>query len=214
MNTVVNISIGQPKKVMLNDQPIQTGIFKQPVAGEIAARFYNLEGDGQADLSVHGGRDKATYVYSEDNYAPFAKALGKQQLEPAQFGENLTVQGCLDTDIIIGETFQIGGVVIKVTQPRIPCFKLGMRFNDKTVPKLFWEMGLLGFYVRVEQEGTMKAGDAIMSLERPNHGISVHDLWAYVTERNRDGATHALASLEHIDDGWKKRLYPLTRDGD
>ncbi len=212
MNKIVNISIGQPKEVMFNDKLVQTSIFKQPVDGNVSATFHNLEGDRQADLSVHGGRDKAIYVYSENYYDRWAKSLGKQQLEPAQFGENLTVQGCLDADVIIGEKFQIGSVVVKVTQPRIPCFKLGMRFNDSSLPKLFWETGLLGFYVRVEQEGTMKAGDSIKSLKRPTHGISVHNLWTYVTEKNQEGAAHALTALDHIDDGWNPRLQKLTQN--
>ena len=210
MNKIVNICVGQPKELMFNEKPTQTSIFKHPVESAVAASFHNLDGDRQADLSVHGGRDKAIYVYSEDYYARWSELLGKPQLEPAQFGENLTVQGCLDTEIIIGETLQMGSVVVKVSQPRIPCFKLGMRFNDKMIPKLFWETGLLGFYLRVEKEGMLKRGDEITSLERPDHGISVRDLWTFITDGNIDGAQRALAALEHIDDGWIRRLNKLA----
>ena len=211
MNKLVNICVGQPKEVMFNEKPIQTSIFKYPVEGSAKACLHNIEGDRQADLTVHGGRDKAIYVYSEDNYDRWSEILGRPQLESAQFGENLTVQGCLDTQILIGETLQIGSVIVKVTQPRIPCFKLGMRFNDKMMPKLFWETGLLGFYLRVEKEGTFKRGDVFNSLERPSHGITVRDLWSVVTDGNQDGAKRALAALDHIDDGWILRLNKLAK---
>ncbi len=206
LSEILQVCVGRPREISFEGKPVTTSIFKSPVNGEVFAAYSNLDGDRQADLTVHGGRDKAIYVYSQDYYALWASDLNVPVLEPAQFGENLTVSGCQDADIIIGDRYRMGSAEVVVTQPRIPCFKLGVRFNNKLLPKLFWEKGRLGFYLRVTKEGVLKSGDAIELLERPKHNISVWDLWRTVIEEDRPGAARALNDLAHIDDGWKKRL--------
>ena len=213
MTEILNVSVGKPKEVMLSGRPVLTSIFKSPVEGDVKATFQNLEGDRQADLSVHGGRDKAIYIYSHDYYADWAKLLKRDSLEAAQFGENLTVRGLVDEDVVVGDKYRIGGVIVTVTQPRIPCFKLGLRLSDQLAPKLFWETGKLGFYVRVEQEGFLKRGDGITQIERPDHNITLRSLWETVTQGNPQRAGHALGALQHLDDGWIRRLTKLATNG-
>ena len=214
MTEILNICVGKPRVVEVNGKPVQTSIFKSPVEGDVRATFQNLEGDRQSDLSVHGGRDKAIYVYSHDYYKDWAQLLKRDELEPAQFGENLTVSGLVDEDVVIGDIYQIGGVVVTVTQPRIPCFKLGLRFGDQLIPKRFWETGRLGFYLRVEKEGVLRRGDKIALLERPDHGITLRKLWETVTQGDRPSAEKALHALEHIDDGWIRRLKAVASKAD
>jgi len=203
---IITVSVASPKDIEFDSKTTSTSIFKTPVDGEVFADFENLQGDRQADLGVHGGRDKALYVYSFDYYAQWAQEFGRTELEPAQFGENLTVTGCLDEDVVIGSRFGIGSVEVVVTQPRIPCFKQGIRMGDADFPNRFWATGRLGFYVRVEQTGLLERGDEIELLDTPSHGITVRELWRTVTTKNSPEARRALDHLPDLDDGWLRRL--------
>jgi MOSC domain-containing protein YiiM len=207
---IVEISVGIPRTVWVDGRAVRTSIFKSPAAHPVYASHTNLEGDKQADLSVHGGRDKAIYVYSQDYYARWADDLGSKRLEPAQFGENLTVAGGTDTEITIGDVYQIGGCKVTVTQPRIPCFKLGIRFGDASIPKRFWERGELGFYLRVLTEGFIETGQDFILLERPGHRITIRSLWEIVSKRDANAARIALSALAHLDRGWKRRLAAIA----
>ena len=210
---IVRVSVASPIDVEFDGKTTSTSIFKIPVDGEVIADFDNLQGDRQADLSVHGGRDKALYLYSFDYYPLWAHELGLAELEPAQFGENLTVAGCQDVDIVIGTRLRVGSTEVVVTQPRIPCFKLGIRMRNADFPNRFWAKGRLGFYVRVEQTGSVASGDAIEVLDTPSHGITVHKLWRIVTTRRSDEAHHALDKLLDLDTGWQRRLQQAARRG-
>jgi len=205
---ILQISVAMPEEVFFNGKNTLTGIFKRPVEGEVNVNLLNLDGDGQADLEVHGGRDKAIYVYPGCHYPTWAQELGVDNLEAAQFGENLTVAGMTEENVVVGDRYQFGSAEVVVTQPRIPCFKLGIRMNDKFFPKRFLASGRIGFYLRVERTGMLETGDTIELLDRPDHGISVHDLWDTVFASKKGGAiaTRALAELSHIDDGWRRRL--------
>lgn len=208
--TVTTLAIGRPKVQIHKQRKIQTSIFKTPVTGPRSVGKSNIEGDRQADLSLHGGRNKAIYVYSEAYYPDWAATLERDQLEPAQFGENLTVDACRDPDILIGATYRIGTTLLTVTQPRIPCFKLGIRLGDMTVPKLFWEMGALGFYMRVEKEGEICQGDRVRLISTPNHDITVRDLWKCVMHKQVFRAKSALKLLPYLDAGWRRRLQAIV----
>ena len=208
---IVRVSVARPKEVEFNGKTTSTSIFKIPVDGEIFADVDNLRGDRQADLRVHGGRDKALYLYSFDYYSLWAQDLGVAELEPAQFGENLTVTGCQDEGIVIGARLKVGNTEVVVTQPRIPCFKLGIRMGNEDFPNRFWAKGRLGFYVRVEQTGSVKCGDGIVVLDIPSHGITVRRLWRIVTSRRSDEARHALDNLPDLDAGWQRRLKQAKR---
>jgi MOSC domain-containing protein YiiM len=205
---IVDVCVGLPTSVRYRGKATTTGIFKRPVAGHVRAGFFNLEGDGQADLSVHGGRDKAMYAYSQEHYAAWANELGRKELEPSQFGENLTVRGMTEDSVIVGDRYRFGCVYATVTQPRLPCFKLGIRLDDDEFPNRLLASGRLGFYLRVEEEGTLQRGDSIELLERPQHGISVMTLWQSVFGGGSDASTaqYTLDSLPDLDAGWIRRL--------
>ena len=203
---IVRIATGVPQEISFDGKRFATSIFKSTVAGPLLAGATNLEGDRQADLSVHGGRDKAVYVYPEDYYRFWATELGRDDLDAAQFGENLTITGGRDTDIVIGARLAAGKAEFTVTQPRIPCHKLGARFNDKSIPQRFWNAGRLGFYLSVEKMGEICAGDEISVLSTPDHGITLRDLYRGVVDRDAVFAERALAILPAIDAGWRRRL--------
>lgn len=205
---IVEVCVGAPRALRHGDREITTGIFKSPVEKKVHAKLLNLAGDRQADLSVHGGRDKAIYVYPIEHYEYWKSELGVATLEPAQFGENLTVSGMTEESVLIGARYRFGDVVATVAQPRLPCFKLGIRTGDDAFPNRFLQSGRLGFYLRIEQEGTLQKGDSIELLHRPDHGITVHGLWLSVFGELKDGqaAQRALENLTHIDDGWIRRL--------
>jgi MOSC domain-containing protein YiiM len=207
---LVQISVGTPHDIEFDGKTTKTGIFKIPVDGPVFADELHLEGDGQADLSVHGGRDKAVYLYSEDYYPLWAAELGRK-LEAAQFGENLTVSGCRDEDIVLGTRLRIGAVELRVMQPRIPCFKLGIRMGDAEFPGRFWAAGRLGVYLRVEKTGVLQHGDAIEIIATPAHGITARALWEAVNQQRREAALRAAEALPELDAGWQKRLRLASR---
>lgn len=213
---IVQVCVAEPQIVTFAGRSTETGIFKKPVDGKIVVGLLNLEGDRQADLSVHGGRDKAIYVYSQEHYPTWARELGVADLEPPQFGENLTVTGGVETSVILGDVYRAGSAIVEVAQPRLPCFKLGIRMQDKKFPGRFLSSGRLGFYLRVREQGRLQRGDEFDLTDRPSHGISVHDLWQSVF-RDPDPylATRALELLPYLDPGWQRRLRAVTiRSGD
>lgn len=209
---ILTVSVGRPAAVEFGGRSFDTSIFKRPIGGATTMRERNIDGDRQADLSVHGGRDKAVYVYSQDYYPEWAAELGRD-LEPAQFGENLTVSGGTDDVVVLGSRYALGDAVVEVTQPRVPCFKLGARLGDATFPHRFWQAGRLGFYLRVEREGTIEPGMALRLLEAPAHGITVRDLYGIVQERRAAAAARALELLPHLDEGLRRRLRQAVRAG-
>ncbi len=204
-----------PRSVYSGRKMVSTGIFKKPVHGEVFAGFEHLAGDGQADLTVHGGRDKSLYAYPQEHYPFWAKELGIATLEPSQFGENLTVSGMLEDLIMPGDRYCFGNVIAVVTQPRLPCFKLGIRMGDDTFPNRFLNSGRLGFYLRVEQPGTLQAGDPVELLESAAHGLSISSLWQIVfgAARNPADARRALDNLPFLDAGWQRRLRQIIASG-
>lgn len=210
---VESICVGQPREAALGAKVELTSIFKSPVSGRVRVDFENIEGDRQANLSVHGGRDKAVYLYSADHYPYWSDQLGRETLEPSQFGENLTVSGIVERETFIGATYRVGTCVVRVTQPRIPCFKLGIRLQDKDFPRRFLDSGRPGFYLRVEEEGEIAVGDPFEFQDRPDHGISVHKLWQTVFGAQPDplAAAQCLDVLDRLDEGWLRRLRLATR---
>ena len=203
--------MGTPKAVEFDGKTVRTSIFKTPVAGRIEVRQQNIAGDRQSDLTVHGGRDKAIYVYSTDYHDDWANELGVETLEDSQFGENLSVTACTDEQVVIGSRYRLGEIELTVTQPRIPCFKLGIRLNDRAFPQKFWALGRLGFYVRVDKEGSIEQGQDLSLIDEPAHGITVRRLYDIVTDRRTGDAATALDTLPHLDDGWRRRLRQVSR---
>lgn len=173
---VVSVNVSMPKTVAGPNGPIETGIFKESVEGRVALRGVNLEGDGQADLRFHGGVDKAVYAYPVEHYAFWKDELQRERMPFGLFGENLTTEGILETDVCIGDCLKIGSAVLQVTQPRVPCFKLGIKMGDPMFVKRFLRSRRSGFYLRVLQEGELGAGDSIEFVERDAARLSVHDV--------------------------------------
>ena len=171
---LASLNIGRPRQVSFRGESVGTGIFKAPVDGPIRVTPRTLEGDVQVDLRFHGGLDKAVYCYPLEHYAFWAQDLGRADLAPGQFGENFTTEGLLETAVCIGDQLAIGTAIFEVTQPRVPCFKLGIRMGDARFVKRFMEAQKTGFYLRVLQEGSVQAGDTITLHARGREGLTVH----------------------------------------
>lgn len=169
---LVSVNIGQTRQVGWHHRTVTTAIWKQPVDGPVRAADVNLNGDDQADRRVHGGPTKAIYAYAIEDYRWWASELGAP-LAPGTFGENLTVAGVDLSAVIIGERWRIGTTTLRVTEPRIPCFKLGIRMGDTAFVDRFANAGRPGTYCAIEQPGEVGAGDTIKLLHRPRHGVTV-----------------------------------------
>ena len=208
--TVLGIYVGKPKSILHNGKTVESGIYKNPVEGPVMARTTNLDGDGQANLDVHGGREKAIYAYSADYSEAWCRELGRESLEPSQFGENLLVRGYTDDTVVIGSRYRLGGAEVTVMQPRIPCSKLGIRVGDDEFPARFWEAGRLGFYLSVDREGPLNVGDELELLSVPEHGITLADLHSCVVAGTTARASEVLELLTSVDSGWVRRLKART----
>src|SRR3972149_6650274 len=173
---LISINIGLPREITHGGQTVTSGIFKEPVAGPVRLGRLNLEGDGQADRRVHGGADKAVYVYPFEHYAFWAEELGRSDFSHGQFGENFTTRGLLEDEVSIGDIFRIGAARVQVTQPRTPCFKLGIRMAEENFPARFTAANRTGFYLRVLEEGMIAAGDAIERVEHAAGSMTVREV--------------------------------------
>jgi MOSC domain-containing protein YiiM len=174
MARVVSVNVGQPRQIgVRRGRPLMSSIVKDPVEGRVRAAGVNLEGDAQADLRVHGGADKAVYSYAAEDIAWWAQELGRDDIGASWFGENLTTEGLDVTQAVVGERWRIGDAEFEVSQPRLPCFKLGVRFGDPRMLKAFAQASRPGAYLRIVREGTVGAGDDIELLHRPEHGVTV-----------------------------------------
>ncbi|MBI3558213.1 MAG: MOSC domain-containing protein [Deltaproteobacteria bacterium] len=158
---VASICVGVPREVQWQGKTVSTGIFKSQVEGPVRVRMLNLDGDEQADLTVHGGEHKAVYTYAAEYYDWWRTKLAQPELGFGAFGENFTTVGLDETTVCVGDRFRFGGCVLEAAQPRMPCFKLGIRFNDPSILKTFLDSGRLGIYFRVVDEGMVATGDGI-----------------------------------------------------
>jgi MOSC domain-containing protein YiiM len=185
------------------DRTVLSGIVKAPVAGRVHVGRVNLDGDGQADLRVHGGPDKAVYAYPAQHYDAWARELGRDDLAPGFFGENLTVEGVDEEDVLVGDRFRIGTTLLEVSQPRIPCFKLGLRVGDPQFLRPFLESGRSGFYLRVVEEGDIAAGDAVERVSRGEGGLSIAGVCRLFAGGDDPDAFSRAAAVPALEDGWK-----------
>jgi len=175
---VRSINVGLPRAVEWHGEYVTTAIFKSPVPGPVAVRTTNLDGDGQADLTVHGGARKAVYVYPHEHYAWWRGELPHADLGFGAFGENLTTERVLESAVSPGDTLEIGTAIFQVTVPRMPCYKLGIRFDRADMVKRFWRSARCGFYLSVAREGKIAAGDEIRLTPGPERGPTIADLFA------------------------------------
>src|SRR6266498_3679663 len=180
MARVLSINVGRAREFDYNGRPAKSAIWKSPVAGRIAARGVNLAGDDQADRKAHGGPDKAVYAYAVEDVRWWERELGRT-LAHGQFGENLTMEGIAVSDALVGERWKIGSAVLEVSEPRVPCWRLGVRMNDPRFPRRFTEALRPGAYLRIIVEGSLSAGDEIRVVERPNHDLTIRDVFRIYT---------------------------------
>ncbi len=173
---VISVNVGLPREVIWKGKPVSTGIFKEPVEGRIRLRSLNFDGDRQADLTVHGGKDKAVYAYPVEHYAYWRQKRPDEELPWGAFGENLTVEGLSETTVNIGDCFRIGSAEVMVTQPRFPCFKLNLKFERDDMVKQFLNSRLSGIYFSVMHEGEIGAGDEIELIHQDEHNVTIADI--------------------------------------
>jgi len=205
---VISINVSMPQLVSIHGKQVETGFFKMPVSGPVAVHSLNLAGDGQADLTVHGGPDKSVYLYPWENIEYWKQALQRDDLGPGSFGENLTVEGLSESELAIGDEFAIGTARFVVTQPRLPCFKLALALETPSIPKTFLESGRTGCYLRVLQEGTIQVGDAIYPLpsREPARVTIAEFVELYRVKRATREQIETLLSLAALPEEWKNRL--------
>jgi MOSC domain-containing protein YiiM len=206
---LLSLNIARPRLTLYEGRSINTGIFKQPVAGRVMLRKLNLDGDRQADLSVHGGPYKAAYAYPAEHYDYWRRELPGAQLPWGAFGENFTTQGLSEDDLNIGDRFHIGPAIVMVRQPRMPCYKLAAKFQRDDMIERFLVSGRSGFYFSVEQEGEVSAGDSIELLSHETSGISIAEMnRLFVSDRyNRDLLQKAIAT-ESLPESWREYFRP------
>ncbi|MHA1600332.1 MAG: MOSC domain-containing protein, partial [Alphaproteobacteria bacterium] len=173
---ILSVNVSLPKKITHNGRTVTTGIFKEPVDGRVVLRSLNLDGDGQADLIGHGGEYKAAYVYTFENYEYWENELGRTDFTYGQFGENLTVEGMLDNAIHVGDVFRVGGALVEVTQPRVPCFKLGIKMGIEGFEHVLLSSNRIGFYFRVLEEGVVGAGDHFEQVNTDRQRMTVAEV--------------------------------------
>ena len=184
---VMAVCVSQPTEFEFEGQIILSSIFKKPVSGPIAVGKTDLEGNRQANLSVHGGTYKAVYAYSHDHYDWWAKTLGRDDLSFGHFGENLTLSGLDEDQIAVGDRLRVGTALTAVSGPRIPCSNLAMKFNDKSMPRRFTRAARPGFYLRVIETGVVEAGDTVERVQNGEGGLSVGDMFrAYTNFRSSE----------------------------
>src|SRR5215813_12670553 len=175
---IISVNVGLHRTVQWKGEAVSTGIFKAPVSGRLPLRTLNFDGDRQADLSVHGGPDKAVYAYPAEHYAYWRRELPDMTLPWGMFGENLTTEGLQEDTLQIGDRFRIGSTEVVVTQPRLPCFKLGLRFGRDDIVKRFLVSGRMGFYFKVLAECEVAAGDPVLLVCRPSALVGQNELIA------------------------------------
>jgi len=210
--TLLSINVGLPREVDWRGGTVRTSIFKTPASGRVRVTRLNVEGDQQSDLSVHGGIEKAVYAYPSEHYAFWREELPGVDLPWGMFGENFTSEGLLEGAVRIGDRLRVGAAEFVVTQPRMPCFKLGIRFGRPDMVKRFQRSGRTGFYLAVVQEGQVGAGDSFELIARDEHGITVADVVELFTAdaMNQD-QLRRVSQLPALPEGWRdyfrKRLW-------
>lgn len=200
---LLSVNVGLPRVAAWRDEGVSTGIFKTPAAGPVMARRLNLDGDRQADLTVHGGAEKAVYGYSAEHYAFWREQLGEELLWGA-FGENLTTTGLDEATLQIGDRLGVGGAELVVTQPRLPCFKLNLRFHRPDMVRRFLASRRTGFYFAVVKEGLVAAGDPVTILARDPAGVSVADITrVYAFDKDDLATMRRIVAAPALAEGWR-----------
>lgn len=210
MGKLISVNVGMPKNVQWHDKTVYTGIWKTPVAGPIMVRRLNIDGDGQGDLGGHGGEQRAVMVYQIESYDFWKSYLGRDDLVPGHFGENFTITGLPDNDVCIGDRYRIGGAEFEVTQPRVTCFRVGLRLDEPNMPNLLVSQRRPGFYFRVIIEGEVRAGDDIVRTRRGRHELSIAEVDALLYLPNRDpDRLRKVVDVPALSPGWQQSFQDM-----
>jgi MOSC domain-containing protein YiiM len=200
---LVSVNVSPPRDIQFGKITVRTGIFKEAVTGHVMLREHNLDGDGQADLTVHGGAYKAVYAYPYEHYATWQTELNRADFTFGQFGENFTVTGMLETDVYVGNVYRVGEALVQVTQPRVPCFKFGIRMNDPSMVKRFLKAERSGFYLRVLEEGLVGAGDSITLETEDPQQMTVRDINHLLYFEPDSKLAEKVLKIESLAPGWR-----------
>jgi MOSC domain-containing protein YiiM len=209
---IVSLNVGRPQLVMRDGEPVSTAIFKQPIEGRVMLRTLNLDGDRQADLSVHGGPTKAVYVYPAEHYEFWRQEFPEMELPYGMFGENFTATGFSETTLNIGDQFRVGSATVMVTEPRMPCYKLGIRFGRTDIIKRFLVSERSGFYLAVLEEGEVGIGDEFQLLKRNEPSVTVNEVVRLYSrdKTNQELLLRAIA-VQELPEGWRRYFQERLR---
>lgn len=204
---ILSVNVGLPREVDWKGRVVTTGIFKEPVEGRVMMRTLNLDGDGQADLSVHGGPTKAVYLYPIEHYVYWRTEFPEMDFPPGMFGENLTTEGLFEDAVNVGDRFRVGTAEVMVTEPRIPCYKLGVKFGRDDIVKRFLASHRSGFYCAVLREGEVGAGDTIELTRRDVNNITVTDITRlYVDDKDNLEMLQRAIQVDALPEGWRSQF--------
>src|SRR5690349_15069513 len=212
MARILSVNVGLPRDVEWRGRIVRTGIWKDPVQGRRRVKRLNVEGDAQADLGGHGGEQRAVFVYQVESYRYWEERLGRRDWSYGQFGENFTIEGLPDDAVCIGDRYRIGSALFEVTQPRVTCYRVGIRMNEPRMPALLTSSGRPGFYFRVLQEGDVGAGDEIVKVGEAKERMTVAEINALLYSPNhpRDRLELALR-IEPLSPGWRGSFEALLK---
>jgi MOSC domain-containing protein YiiM len=209
---VVSVNVGLPREVEWKGMTVVTGIFKEPVAGSVAVRKHNLDGDRQADLTVHGGPDKAVYGYASEHYPYWRSQFPQMELPWGTFGENLTTEGVSENSLHIGDTLRAGSAVLMVAQPRMPCYKMQIRFRRDDIIQRFLMSGRSGFYFSIVEEGEVAAGSPIEVLSRDENKVTIADIYRiYVGQEPDPELLRRVLKVPALPEGLRRSLLKRVR---
>jgi MOSC domain-containing protein YiiM len=202
---IVSLNVSLPRLVEYNGEPVATGIFKEPLTGPVMLRTLNLDGDRQADLTVHGGVSKAVYAYPSEHYEFWKSELPEMKLPYGMFGENFTTQGLFEDDINVGDRFRAGEAELMATEPRLPCYKLGIKFDRPDILRRFLKSRRTGFYFAVVKEGTVEAGNEIELLSRDPNNVTIADITRlYAFEKADFDTMRRAEKLAALSESWRE----------
>ena len=211
---LISVNVGRPRLAISNGQPVSTGIYKTPVVGRVMLRALNLDGDRQADLSVHGGPTKAVYAYPSEHYNYWREELPGTELPWGMFGENFTTEGLTESTVNIGDRFRVGSAEVTVTEPRMPCYKLGIKFGRTDIIRRFLVSGRTGFYFSVQKEGEVGAGDQIELIMRDENEVTVADITRlYAREKHDLEMLHRAIALGALPESWRDHFRKQLLEG-
>jgi MOSC domain-containing protein YiiM len=212
MPKILSVNVSYPKEVDFEGQKVITGIFKEPIEGRVKLKTLNLDGDKQADLTVHGGPDKAVYAYPIEHYEFWRKVYPNLEMPNGMFGENFTIEGLMEAEVNVGDVFKIGISKVVATQPRMPCYKLGVKFGRMDVLKKFLASGRSGIYFKVLEEGEVGAGDLIVKIKRDTNRVGISDIVRlYASDREDIKTMRRAVNVEALPEGWKDYFYEQIR---